>query len=339
MSRVLCVRSAECFAVPPLTTTSPHPPSFSFLHLFSTSNPCSPIQTQGVCGSCWAFSTTGAVESHYAIATGSLRKLSEQQLMDCSRTTGSRGCDGGDFDEGFTYITNNGGINSDKDYPYTSTSINCDKLEEKRKVATIDGYINVQREKPLQLMAGIELGPVSVAVSAGQPEWQHYASGVLNFLCAVNVDHAVLAVGYGTTNATGISLSGEYWIIKNSWGAAWGEEGYVRLKRGSDFYHNPVGMCGILTEPSYPNVTHRAPLPVPPPTPSHPSPDTMCNNCGESCEWTCAHDGVPSDPPLVCVSETKTGGLHCECAPVANTGPPPLCAVNASGVVSVVAKV
>ena len=275
---------------------------------------CSPIQDQAVCGSCWAFSAVAAVEGHYAIATGSLRKLSEQQLMDCGRSTGARGCDGGDFDEGFTYITNNGGINSEKDYPYTSTSIPCDGLEAKRKVASIDGYINVFGSNASQLMAGLEIGPVSVGIDAGQPEWQHYSSGVLNFNCGIEQNHAVLAVGYGTDtdkNAT------DYWILKNSWTAAWGEEGYVRLKRGPDFYSQQVGMCGILTQPSYPNVTKGAPLPVPPLTPSHPSPDTFCNNCGESCQWTCENDASPSDPPLKCISQDKsTGELQCSCGPL-----------------------
>jgi C1A family cysteine protease len=196
------------------------------------------VKDQGQCGSCWAFSTTGSVESAVAQKNSAAPiSLSEQQLVDCSTAQGNEGCNGGLMDYGFQYIISNNGIGSEASYPYTATGPNtCKKTA---TVSTISSFTDVPAGDETSLLAAVAQQPVSIAIEADQASFQFYSSGVLTAACGQNLDHGVLAVGYGTDSGT------DYWIVKNSWGASWGEAGYIRLERG-------INQCGLANSASWP---------------------------------------------------------------------------------------
>jgi len=200
-----------------------------------------PVKNQGSCGSCWAFSTTGSVEGAYQIASGKLVSLSEEDLVQCNSITDS-GCQGGLMDNAFKWIETNG-IASEADYPYTSgTGITgtCKTSLKNNPVVKVTGYTDVRSGSETSLKSAIAKQPVSVAIEADKSVFQLYKSGVLNSkTCGTNLDHGVLAVGYGTLNGQ------EYYKVKNSWGKTWGESGYILMAAG-------VNQCGIALEPSYP---------------------------------------------------------------------------------------
>jgi len=208
---------------------------------WTTKGAVTPIKDQGQCGSCWAFSTTGSTESAVFLATGTLPSLSEQQLVDCSGAEGNQGCNGGLMDYGFQYIIDNNGIGSEASYPYTAADGTCKKVA---SVATIKSFTDVPSGSDTALMTAIAQQPVSIAVEADQASFQSYVSGVMTAACGSNLDHGVLAVGYGT------DAGQDYYKVKNSWGTSWGDKGYIRLGRGAKFGAN--GQCGILMDPSYP---------------------------------------------------------------------------------------
>lgn len=203
-----------------------------------------PVKSQGYCGSCWAFSTTGSIEGAWFIKTGHLISLSEQQLIDCSSYEGNNACNGGLMNKAFKYIINNDGICSEEEYPYLATVNKCKSC---KPVVKITSYVNVEANNTDALMTVVSQQPVSVAVEADGIDWQFYMNGVLTDACGLNIDHGVLVVGYGTD-----SVYGDYWKVKNSWGSNWGENGYIRLGRGVKY--EPAGECGILMIPSYPVV-------------------------------------------------------------------------------------
>jgi len=208
-----------------------------------------PVKNQGQCGSCWAFSTTGSTEGAWVLQGGNtLVSLSEQQLVDCSSAEGNQGCNGGLMDQGFQYIIKNNGICSEQDYPYVSaggTSPGTCSASSCTTVARIDGFTDVPANDENSLLNAVgTIGPVSVAIEADQSVFQSYTGGIINDpSCGTTLDHGVLVVGYGTDNGQ------DYWIVKNSWGATWGEAGYVRLARN-------VNQCGISQQPSYPTIKH-----------------------------------------------------------------------------------
>lgn len=202
-----------------------------------------PVKNQGQCGSCWSFSTTGSVEGAWFIKTGELVSLSEQQLVDCSNQYGNMGCNGGMMDFAFQYAIDNGGLCTESSYPYTaSDGSSCQKCD---PVAKITSFVDVQPNNTLALMAAVAKQPVSVAVEADGSDWQFYTGGVVHDSCGLNLDHGVLVVGYGTDDS-----QGDFWKVKNSWGADWGESGYIRIGRGSKY--SEAGECGILMSASYP---------------------------------------------------------------------------------------
>jgi len=196
------------------------------------------VKNQGQCGSCWAFSTTGAVEGAEFVATKVLQSFSEQQLVDCSRSYGNMGCNGGLMDSGFKYIHDNG-VALESQYPYTGTDDTC-AYDSSTAVGTVKSFVDVSASysDPSQLKAALQNGPVSVAIEADQLAFQGYTGGVITSGCGTKLDHGVLAVGYGEENGE------EYFLVKNSWGPSWGASGYVKI--------GAKNVCGILMQPSYP---------------------------------------------------------------------------------------
>lgn len=204
-----------------------------------------PVKDQGQCGSCWAFSATGAMEGAWFLKNGSLYNVSEQQLVDCSTDQGNQGCDGGLMDDAFQYVVQNG-LTTDAAYPYTATGPNACNASGKPTVVTATGYTDVVPNSETALMTALTERPVSVAVEADQGSFQFYSSGVMTKSCGTQLDHGVLAVGYGTVGGQ------DYYKVKNSWGEDWGMKGYILLGRGISF--GAQGQCGIQMAASFPIV-------------------------------------------------------------------------------------
>jgi C1A family cysteine protease len=185
------------------------------------------VKNQGQCGSCWAFSTTGSLEGAHFLKTGTLTSFSEQQLVDCSGSYGNQGCNGGLMDYAFQYVEAKG-ISTEAEYPYTGYDGSCQKDNGSWKIS---GYTDVPAGSTSELKSACNTQPVSVAVDA--ESWQFYSGGVFSN-CGTSLDHGVLLVGY----------TSDYWIVKNSWGGDWGEDGYIRLATGNT--------CGIANSASTP---------------------------------------------------------------------------------------
>jgi len=207
-----------------------------------------PVKNQGACGSCWAFSTTGALEGAKYVKTGELVALSEQNLLDCDHK--DLGCSGGLMDNAFKFDEKSGGLCSEADYPYEAVQgdvcnpMGCTDVPG----SIVQTFYDVPAGETDTMMAAIAMQPISVAIQADQFVFQFYKGGVLtDDSCGDQLDHGVLAVGYGTDSET----NEPYFTVKNSWGPTWGEDGYVRLSRNSE---NDYGICGILKMASYPVV-------------------------------------------------------------------------------------
>ena len=208
------------------------------------------VKDQGQCGSCWSFSTTGALEGAYEIKNGKLVSFSEQQLVDCDNGLRlNHGCNGGLMDSAFEWISSNGGLCTESSYPYvsgvTKTAGTCQTSCSTVSGSKIVKYVDVTPNSDNSMMSALFQQPVSVAIEADQSSFQLYKSGVFTGICGTNLDHGVLLVGYGTDNGN------DFYKIKNSWGTGWGENGYIRIGRGSQ-YNKGQGQCGVLMEGSYP---------------------------------------------------------------------------------------
>jgi len=200
------------------------------------------VKDQGQCGSCWSFSATGSMEGAHALSTGNLVALSEQNLIDCVQN-GQYTCDtGGEMQDGFAWVIQNGGIESEDDYPYCTCSGNQCAFDQSKVAATFSNYQAVSQgdEGALQSATASQPG-VSVAIDASQQSFQLYSGGVYNepACSSTQLDHGVLVIGYGNYQGS------DYWLVKNSWGDSWGLQGYIMMSR------NQNNQCGIATDASF----------------------------------------------------------------------------------------
>jgi cathepsin L len=236
--------------------------SFDWRH---TKMAVSPVKDQGKCGSCWAFAATGALESHIYIKTKRSLLLSEQNLVDCTLNNTknfgiyrSYGCGGGMTSRAFNYIRvglilndntrlklpsfqDNNGINTEQSYPYQAADLKCRHNVTNDDAKSNQGYLGIFPDETLIKLIVTNIGPVAVAMHVSK-KFIHYQSGIYTEPnCPRTINHAVLIVGYGTENGQ------DFWIVKNSWGSAWGEDGYFRILRGANH-------CGIALYATYPLV-------------------------------------------------------------------------------------
>jgi len=227
-----------------------------------TKNVVNPIKDQEQCGSCWAFSGTSTVESMVAIKTGVLYDLSEQESVSCTTFKNgytNMGCNGGNYNVLWNYARDNGGLCTQKDYPYTSGTGNtgtCLKTCKPVADAKVSSYVKVTPYSDEALMTALTVGPVSIAIEADTRSFQLYNSGVYTDYngcggSSPEIDHAVVLVGYGSNE------KGWYYIMRNSWGTSWGDEtdgainkGYMLMGRGPEY--GKAGLCGLLSMPMYP---------------------------------------------------------------------------------------
>nr|XP_009666030.1 PREDICTED: cathepsin S-like [Struthio camelus australis] len=201
------------------------------------------VKNQGACGACWAFSAVGALEAQVKLKTGKLVSLSAQNLVDCSRRYGNEGCGGGWRTKAFQYIIDNQGIDSDDSYPYRAQDGVC-HYNPAVRAASCSSYVELPHGDEGVLKDAIaNVGPVSVSIDGSQPTFFLYKAGIYDDpRCSQIGNHAVLVVGYGTLDGK------DYWLVKNSWGVHFGEQGYIRMSR------NRGNQCGIASYASYPQI-------------------------------------------------------------------------------------
>ncbi|KAL4508145.1 hypothetical protein ABPG72_021518 [Tetrahymena utriculariae] len=216
------------------TTSDQSTPQGQYDINWVTKGKVSAVKDQGQCGSCWAFSTTGSVESALIIAGFATQSidLSEQQLVDCSET--NYGCGGGWMDNAFEYIETSP-LTTNSNYPYVAVDQVCNQTEILGTLYSLRNYTDIQSGNTVQLKQYLQQQPISIAVDASY--WYLYNQGIFSN-CQQNLNHGVLLVGYNSTERS--------WLVKNSWGTSWGENGYIRLKDGNT--------CGLANAASYPTV-------------------------------------------------------------------------------------
>ena len=178
------------------------------------------------------------------LKTGKLISLSEQELVDCDTNGEDQGCEGGLMDSAFEFIIGNGGLTTEANYAYKGVDGTCNKEKAGSSAAKIKNYEDVPANSEAALLKAVSHHPVSVAIDAGGSDFQFYSGGVFTGQCGTELDHGVTAVGYGETDD-----GTKYWLVKNSWGTGWGEDGYIRMERDIDAHE---GLCGIAMEASYP---------------------------------------------------------------------------------------
>jgi C1A family cysteine protease len=202
-----------------------------------------PVKDQSVCGSCWSFGTTGTIEGAYFLKYGKLVRLSQQALIDCSWGFGNNGCDGGEDFRSYEWMMKRGGLPTEDDYgDYLGQDGYC-HIKNVTLTARISGFVNVTPGDVNALKVAIaKHGPISISIDASPKTFSFYSNGVYYDQNCANtedrLDHAVLAVGYGTMNGQG------YWLVKNSWSNYWGNDGYILIAQRDDD-------CGVLLTPTY----------------------------------------------------------------------------------------
>ncbi|KAF0890528.1 hypothetical protein E2562_003743 [Oryza meyeriana var. granulata] len=206
-----------------------------------------PVKDQGSCGSCWSFSTSGALEGAHYLATGKMEVLSEQQMVDCDHECDpseprscDSGCNGGLMTTAFSYLMKSGGLQSEKDYPYAGRENTC-KFDKSKIVAQVKNFSVVSVNEDQIAANLVKHGPLAIGINA--VFMQTYIGGVsCPYICGKHLDHGVLLVGYGSAGYAPIRFKEKpYWIIKNSWGENWGENGYYKICRGP----HAQNKCGV----------------------------------------------------------------------------------------------
>ncbi|XBH93778.1 hypothetical protein VPH35_084649 [Triticum aestivum] len=217
-----------------------------------------PVKNQGSCGSCWSFSASGALEGANYLATGKMEVLSEQQLVDCDHECDpaepdscDAGCNGGLMTSAFSYLLKSGGLEREKDYPYTGKDGTC-KFEKSKIAASVQNFSVVAVDEEQIAANLVKYGPLAIGINAAY--MQTYIGGVsCPYICGRHLDHGVLLVGYGASGfAPSRFKEKPYWIIKNSWGENWGDKGYYKICRGS----NVRNKCGVDSMVSTVSATH-----------------------------------------------------------------------------------
>ncbi|CAK4107594.1 unnamed protein product, partial [Aphanomyces euteiches] len=218
-----------------------------------STNKCNPpVRNQGQCGSCWAFSTVGTSEIAHCLATGELLDLAEQQVVSCDKA--SYGCNGGFPSSAIDFERK--GLCLESAYPYTSgNSGQTGTCQSSCTKKTLSLGATVQTQGEDSLVTVLNTQPATVVVTAGNSVWRNYKGGVVTQCPSAESDHAVIAVGYGTSDK-------DFFKIKNSWGPQWGDNGYIYLQRGV----GGKGTCNVVEAVVYPKLTASAPSndPVPP---------------------------------------------------------------------------
>lgn len=202
------------------------------------------VQNQGACGACWAFCSIGSLEGQHKRKTGKLVKLSEQNLIDCSKPEGNKGCKGGQMCRALEYAAHTPGVATAESYPFVGTSTNgvC-KYSNSSVGSKVGGYLEIPYgdEDALKKAVGL-LGPMAAGLDGSPETFRHYNGGIYSDPACSNttLTHALTIIGYGTENGT------DYWLVKNSWGKSWGQGGFGKMIRNANNH------CGIANRALFP---------------------------------------------------------------------------------------